>query len=80
MTMPKFLDAHPFSPFSEKQLREAQGSPKDEFGVTHDNIIYNEKENKLFCLLDAPSKEAVDKHHRKLGVKCDWIHEVRTTK
>jgi len=78
--MPKYLDAHRFTPFTEKQLKEAQNAPKDEFGVTHQNIIYNEKENKLFCLLDAPSKEAVDKHHRKAGVNCDWIHEVKTTK
>ncbi len=78
--MPKFLDAHTFDPFTERQLKEAQHASKDEFGVTHDNIIYSEKENKLFCLLNAPSKEAVDKHHRKLEVKCDWIHEVKTTK
>jgi hypothetical protein len=78
--MPKFLDAHPFTPFNEEILKQAQNSPKDEFGVTHHNIIYNEKENKLFCLLDAPNKEAVDKHHHKAGVKCDWIIEVKSTK
>lgn len=78
--MPKFLDAHPLNPLSERQLKEAQHAPRDEFGVTHDNIIYDEKENKLFCLLNAPSREAVEQHHRKLGIKCDWIHEVKTTK
>lgn len=78
--MPKFLDVHPFKPFTAEMLRQAQNSPKDEFGVTHHNIIYNEKENKLFCLLEAPSREAVDKHHEKVGVKCDWILEVNSTK
>jgi hypothetical protein len=64
----------------ENTLRSAQDSPKDEFGVTHENIMYNEKEDKLFCLLDAPSKEAVEKHHQKLGIQCEWITEVKTTK
>lgn len=78
--VPQFLDSHPFNPLSERQLKEAQSAPRDGFGVVHDNIIYNEKEHKLFCLLNARSKEAVEKHHKKPGIKCDWIHEVKTTK
>ena len=74
-TMAKFLDSHPMSGFNVGALKKAQSSPADEFGVSHDNIIYNEKENKLFCLLNV----AVDRHHQKLGVKCDWITEVNTT-
>jgi len=53
--------------------------PKDEFGVTHENIIFGKEEDKLFCLLDAPDRESVDKHHHKLGLSCDWIMEVKTT-
>lgn len=78
--MPKFLDSHHLKGVDENTLRNAQNSPKDEFGVTHENIMYNEKEDKLFCLLDAPSKEAVEKHHQKLGIQCEWITEVKTTK
>jgi hypothetical protein len=78
--MPKFIDTHPMNPFSEQQVRQVQNAPKDEFGVTHENIIYNEKENKIFCLLNAPNKEAVEKHHHKMGIKPDWIQEVKTTK
>jgi hypothetical protein len=78
--MPKFLDAHTFKPFTAKMLNQAQNAPKDEFDVTHHNIVYNEKENKLFCLLEAPNKEAVEKHHQKAGVKCDWILEVNSTR
>ena len=65
--------------FNVEALKKAQNSPVDEFGVSHDNILYNEKENKLFCLLNAPDKDSIDKHHQKLGVKCDWITEVNTT-
>ncbi len=77
--MPTFLDAHPMGAAEEEALRQAQKSPKDEFGITHRNILFNKKENKIFCLLDAPDKEAVEKHHQKLGMKCDWVLEVQTT-
>ena len=39
--------------------------------------MYSETENKVFCVLNAPNKEAVEKHHRKIGLKPDWIHESR---
>jgi hypothetical protein len=77
--MPKFLDAHRMGNLTEEQLKQAQNAPSDEFGITHENVLYNKDENKLFCLLDAPNKEAVEKHHQKLGLKCDWITEVKTT-
>ena len=51
----------------------------DEFGVTHHDIIYSEKEDKIWCIIDAPNKEAVRKHHEKAGIKPDFIIEVKTT-
>jgi hypothetical protein len=77
--MPRYLDVHPLGDFSEETLNKLQKSPKDEFGITHANIMYNKQEDRFFCLLDAPSKEAVEKHHEKAGVKCEWITEVKTT-
>lgn len=77
--MPKFLDAHRMGNLTEEQLKQAQNAPSDEFGIKHENVLYNKDENKLYCLLDAPNKEAVEKHHQKLGLKCDWITEVKTT-
>jgi len=68
------------NPLTEQQLKQAQNAAKDEFGVTHENIMYSETENKVFCVLNAPNKEAVEKHHPKTGLKPDWIHEVKTTK
>lgn len=78
--MPKFIDAHPMHPLTVDQLRAAQQSPEDEFGVTHHEILYSEPENKLYCVLDAPDREAIEKHHAKIGVTCDWIHEVASAK
>jgi hypothetical protein len=35
-------------------------------------MLYNEPEDKLFCPLDAPDENVVDKHHQKFGVgKCE---------
>ena len=54
-------------------------SPKDEFGVTHVNILFNLEADRVFCILDAPSKDAVEKNHKKIGIKCEWIMEVKET-
>jgi hypothetical protein len=39
--MAKFLDVHSLKGFDEETLRKTQNSPKDEIGITHDNILYN---------------------------------------
>ncbi len=78
--MPKFIDTHPMEPFTADSLSEAQKAPPDEFGVTHHDILFSEKDNKIYCVLDAPNLEAIHKHHAKAGIKCDWIHEVKSTR
>jgi uncharacterized protein DUF4242 len=77
--VPKFLDVHSLKGLDEETLRNIQHVPRDEFGVIHDNMLYNKDQDRFFCLLDAPSKEAVEKHHEKHGFKCEWITEVKTT-
>ena len=77
--MPKFLDVHPLKGFDEKALRKLQKSPVDEYGITHHNMLYNEEADKLFCLVEAPNKEAVEKHHNKAGIKCERVIAVKTT-
>ena len=80
-SMSKFLDAHlDMKNIDEKTLKKLVNSPRDEFGVLHVNMLYNKAENKVFCMLDAPNREAVEKHHIKLGQKCDWIMEVEGAK
>ena len=64
---------------SEETLRHIQASPRDEFGVSHVNILFNPEADKIYCIIDAPSKDAVEKNHDKLGIKCEWIMEVKTT-
>lgn len=78
--MPKFIDAHAMEPFTADELKKLQSAPADEFGVTHHDILFSEKDNKIFCVLDAPNVEAIHKHHVKAGIKCDWVEEVKSTR
>ncbi len=77
--MPKFLDSHELKGANPETLKKLQNAPKDEFGVTHLNLIYSEDEDRMYCFLDAPNKEAIVKHHENLGYKCDYILEVNST-
>lgn len=45
----------------------------------HVNLMYNQEEDRFFCLTEAPNKNAVEKHHGKFGFDCEWITEVKTT-
>ena len=62
---------------SEEMIKQAQNQPKDEFGVTYEDILFYKEEDKLLCLLEAPDKEAVRKHHERLGITCEWITEAK---
>ena len=65
---------------TEEDLIKAQSATRDELGVKVVNILYNLEVGAIYCILDAPNKEAVQKHHDKIGVKCDLIMEVKTTR
>ena len=77
--MPKFLDSHPMKGARKETLQNLQKTPKDEFGVTHLDIIFSEDDDRMFCFLEAPDKNAIEKHHEKYGYKCDYIIEVDNT-
>ena len=77
--LPVFLDVHKV-PFTEEHLKELCNAPVDEFGVSHVNLLYNKEANVCFCILDAPDVAAVENHHNKAGVKCEWITEVNLAK
>jgi hypothetical protein len=78
--MPKFIDTHPMGNLTADQLKHLQGAAKDDFGVTHHDILFNEAEDRVYCVLDAPSREAVVQHHNHAGIKCEWVLEVKSTR
>ena len=73
--MPIFIDGHKMEGLSVAQLKKILNNPTDKHGVTHKDILYNEKLNKLFCILEAPNKESIVDHHHDIGIDCDFIIE-----
>jgi hypothetical protein len=78
--MPKFIDVHAMKPFTADTLKKLQDAAPDEFGVTHHDILFSEKDDRIYCVLDAPNVEAIHKHHAKSGITCEWVHEVKSTR
>ena len=77
--MPVYLDVHKLDDLHHR-VKELMNSPPDEFGVSHLNLFINIEADICYCLLEAPSKEVVEKHHAKINIKCDWITEVKKAK
>lgn len=73
--MPIFIDGHDMGKLNATQLKKIIGNPPDKHGVMHKDILFNEKENKLFCIIDAPDEESVKNYHHDVGIKCDFIIE-----
>jgi signal transduction histidine kinase len=73
--MPIFIDGHKMEGLDSIKLKKILRNPTDKYGVTHKDILYNEKENKLFCILEAPNKDAIVNHHHEVGIECDFIVE-----
>jgi hypothetical protein len=40
------MDTHPMGQITEEQLRHLQTAPKDEFGITHHDILFNAEEDR----------------------------------
>jgi hypothetical protein len=78
--MPKYIDKHAMGKLTPEQLKHLQTAPKDEFGVTHHDIFFNAKEDWIYCVLNAPDREAVERHHQHAGIECEWVREVESTR
>jgi Protein of unknown function (DUF4242) len=77
--LPTFLDIRSIGALTEEDPIKEQRASRDQLGVKTVKILYNFEVGTIYCLIDAPTKEAVETHHDKIGVKCDWIMEVKTT-
>lgn len=78
--MPTFIDRHDMKGLSKDKVEKLINSPTDKHKVTNMEILYNEKENKMLCILEGPNKEAIKKHHHELGFICEFIMEVTEIK
>ncbi len=77
--MPKFMDFHDDLKLPQEAIDQiGQGTrdgATDEFGVRQVELYHN-ADGKVYCLLEAPSEEAVRQHHAALDVPCGDVHEV----
>jgi hypothetical protein len=77
--MPKFMDFHDDLKLPQEAIDQigqgARDGATDEFGVRQVELYHN-ADGKVYCLLEAPSEEAVRQHHAALDVPCGDVHEV----
>src|SRR5579872_2332585 len=62
------------------KIEKLVNSPVDKFGVVHLELFHNKKEDKMYCILEAPNEEAIWKHHEAAGLKCEFITEIQQVK
>lgn len=83
--MPLYLDVHysvatPEGKFDEESLKAAHArdlAVQDNHGVRFIRYWYDERTGRVFCMVDAPSKEAFEACHREAhGAIADEIWEV----
>ena len=77
--MPAFLDFHSMGRYNEDDLKKSLKEPRSELEVKVLNTFYDLDSGMMFCLVDAPDRYAVERHHSKYGMKCDWITPIKMT-
>jgi hypothetical protein len=79
--MPRFMDFHEDLKLPQEAIdsiaADTRAQKADQFGVTQVELFHN-PDGKVWCVLDAPSAEAVRQHHDALGVPCSDVHQVQT--
>jgi len=78
--LPTFIDGHDSKALTQEDMERLVNLSHDEFGVTYLELFHSESENKIYCVLDAPDKESILKHHEAAGFKCDFINKVSQIK
>lgn len=72
--MSVFLDVHKLSQIG--YMIDAPIIEDEDFRITRINTFYNREANLIYYLLDAPSKQVIEKYHSKFNLKCDSITKV----
>ena len=79
--MPRYMDVHKKVPgVTKKAVAEAHAKDlkvQKKYGVSYVQYWVDVKSEKVFCLVDAPNKEAAAKVHKEAhGLLADEIFEV----
>lgn len=80
--MPLYMDVHQKLPDGATandvaEAHKADLATQDKFGVKYINYWVDDKEGKVFCLVEAPNAQAAEDCHREAhGLTADEIYEV----
>jgi hypothetical protein len=80
--MPLFMDVHNhvegLTAEAAKQAHQADLKAQAKYGVSYQSYWFDEATGKVFCLIEAPSKEAAIAVHREAhGLLADELIEVK---
>jgi len=79
--MPTYMDMHDIPGVKAEdvaQAHEADLRTQGKYGVDYKQYWVNEAEGKVFCLVDAPDKEAAARTHREAhGLEAHTLYEVK---
>jgi hypothetical protein len=80
--MPLYMDIHRnvegLTPEAVADAHQKDLEVQDEYGVKYHRYWYNDETGEVFCLAEAPSKEAAEAVHREAhGLTADEINEVK---
>jgi len=80
--MPLYMDIHRnvegLTPEAVAEAHKKDLEVQDEYGVKYHRYWYNDETGEVFCLSEAPSKEAAEAVHREgHGLIADEIIEVK---
>ena len=78
--MPMYMDIHEVQGATAEAVAKAHLADMEtqkKYGVEYHKYWFNESTGKIFCLVEAPDKEAAIRVHREAhGLVADEIHEV----
>jgi hypothetical protein len=76
--MPKFMSSHslPAGALKREQVNQMAKAAQDDPVVKPYRSFLNLAEGKVFCILEAPNKEALAAWFQKMKMPCDYITPV----
>jgi hypothetical protein len=79
--MPLYMDIHSVEDVSAADVAEAHMKDvetQDQYGVNYKRYWVDEKQGKIFCLVEAPDAETANRVHKEAhGLVADEIYEVQ---
>ena len=73
--MPKFMSSHtmPAGALKREQVNQLAKSAQGDSVVKPYRSFLNLSEGKVFCVMEAPSKEALASWFKKMQMPCDYV-------